>query len=118
MSETFRRIVDLVHRGSRVAALWNPAHPVFQERQLGEAKVAVQKLGVQLQVVEARAPGEFDRAFSAIAGERAEALWVLVDHRPGRAAGRLAGAGRLDQGNPLDTVLGPEYVRRISRGSP
>ena len=64
---------------SRVAVFWNPANLVFQERQLKEARVACQKLGVQLQIVGVRAPGEFDRAFSAILRERAEALWILAD---------------------------------------
>jgi len=64
---------------SRVAALWNPANPVFQALQLKETKVAARALGVQLQILEARGPDEIDRAFAAMARERTRALLVLGD---------------------------------------
>jgi putative ABC transport system substrate-binding protein len=44
---------------------------------LKEAEVAARALGVQLQVVEARGPAEFDRAFSDMTRARAGALAVL-----------------------------------------
>jgi putative ABC transport system substrate-binding protein len=44
---------------------------------LKEAEVAARALGVQLQVVEARRPAEFDRAFSDMTRARAGALTVL-----------------------------------------
>jgi putative ABC transport system substrate-binding protein len=44
---------------------------------LKEAEVAARALGVQLQVVEARQPAEFDRAFSDMTRARAGALAVL-----------------------------------------
>jgi putative ABC transport system substrate-binding protein len=44
---------------------------------LKEAKVAARALGVQLQVVKAREPAEFDRAFSDMTRARAGALAVL-----------------------------------------
>jgi putative tryptophan/tyrosine transport system substrate-binding protein len=44
---------------------------------LEQAEVAARALGVQLQVVEARDPAEFDRAFSDMARARAGALMVL-----------------------------------------
>jgi putative ABC transport system substrate-binding protein len=64
---------------SRVAALWNPANPVFQAIQRRETEVAARALGVQLQLVEARSPDEIDRAFAAMAKERTKALLVLGD---------------------------------------
>jgi putative tryptophan/tyrosine transport system substrate-binding protein len=41
--------------------------------------VAARSLGVQLQLLEARGPNEFDGAFAAMAKERVEALLVLSD---------------------------------------
>jgi putative tryptophan/tyrosine transport system substrate-binding protein len=64
---------------SRVAALWNPANPVFQAIQRKEAEVAAQVLGVQLHIVEARGADEIDRAFTTIAKERMRALLILND---------------------------------------
>ena len=65
---------------SRVAALWNPANPVFQAIQRRETEVAARALGVQLHFLEARGPDEIERAFAAMAKERAiKALLVLSD---------------------------------------
>ena len=64
---------------SRVAALWNPANPVFQAAQLREVEVTAKALGVKLQSLQARDPEEIDRAFKAIAKERTRALQVLGD---------------------------------------
>jgi putative ABC transport system substrate-binding protein len=64
---------------SRVAALWNPANPVFQALQLRETEVAARALGVQLQILEARGPDEIDRAFAAMVKERTKALLILGD---------------------------------------
>ncbi len=64
---------------SRVAALWNPANPVFQAAQLREVEVTAKALGVKLQSLQARDPEEIDRAFAAIVSERTRALQVLGD---------------------------------------
>jgi putative ABC transport system substrate-binding protein len=72
LNETFPKI-------SRVAALWNPANPVFQAAQLREVEVTAKALRVKLQSLEARDPKEIDRAFAAIARERTRALHVLAD---------------------------------------
>jgi putative ABC transport system substrate-binding protein len=64
---------------SRVAVLWQPG--AVPERtaknMLKEAEVAARALGVRLQVVEARGPDDFDRAFSEITRARASALTVF-----------------------------------------
>jgi len=64
---------------SRVAVLWQPGG--LGERtdkdMLKEADVAARALGVRLQVVEARGPEDFDRAFTEMARARAGALTVL-----------------------------------------
>jgi putative ABC transport system substrate-binding protein len=64
---------------SRVAALWHPG--AYSDRtmteMLKETEAACQKVGVQLQLLEARSAADFDRAFSAMTRERARALFVL-----------------------------------------
>src|SRR4030095_2552546 len=55
---------------SRVAVLSDPTHPAAT-LQLREAEVAARSLKVQLQVLEARAPGDFAGAFSAMTKDRA-----------------------------------------------
>jgi ABC-type uncharacterized transport system substrate-binding protein len=64
---------------SRVAALWNPANPVFQASQLRQAESAAKALPVTLQKLEARAPAEIDHAFTTISKEGTKALIVLAD---------------------------------------
>ncbi len=64
---------------SRVAALWH--RDAFSERttrdMLKATEAAARTLGVQLQLVEVRGPNEFDRAFSTMISERADALIVF-----------------------------------------
>ena len=64
---------------SRVAALWNPANPVFQASHLREVELTAKALGVKLQSLKARDPEEIDRAFAAIVRERTSALQLLGD---------------------------------------
>jgi len=64
---------------SRVAALWNPANPIFQGIQRKEAETAARALGVQLQIAEARGSEEIDRAFGALSRALARALIILND---------------------------------------
>ena len=63
----------------RVAVLWQPG--AFGDRtekdMLKGAEVAAQALGMRLQFVEARGSDDFDRAFSDMTRERADALAVL-----------------------------------------
>jgi ABC-type uncharacterized transport system substrate-binding protein len=64
---------------SRVAALWQPGAGAerTEKDMLKAADVAGRALGVRLQVVEARGPADFDRAFSEMTRARAGALTVL-----------------------------------------
>ncbi len=64
---------------SRVAALWQPGGLGERTEKdiLTRAEVAGRALGVRLQFVEARGPGDFDRAFSDMTKARAGALTVL-----------------------------------------
>ena len=64
---------------ARVAALWHPG--AYGERtmtgMLKETEAAGQKLGVQLQLVQARSANDLERAFSTMTREHARALIVL-----------------------------------------
>jgi putative ABC transport system substrate-binding protein len=64
---------------SRVAALWHPG--AYGERTMGnvlkETKDTARALGVQLQLVPALGPNDFDGAFSAMVRENAGAFIVL-----------------------------------------
>ena len=64
---------------SRVVALWHPG--AYGERTMSdmikETEAAARTLGVQLRLVAVQDPDELERAFSTIAGERADALLVF-----------------------------------------
>ena len=64
---------------SRVVALWHPG--AYGERTMSdmmkETQAAARTLGVQLRLVAVEEPDELERAFSTIAGERADALLVF-----------------------------------------
>jgi putative ABC transport system substrate-binding protein len=67
---------EVVPKGSRAVVLWNPKNP-GGSLDLKETQTAAQAMGVALQVLEVRDPGEFERAFSAM--NRPEILVVLTD---------------------------------------
>jgi ABC-type uncharacterized transport system substrate-binding protein len=64
---------------SRVAALWHPAAygESTMSQMLKDIEAGARTLAVQLQLVDVRGGGEFDRAFAMMARERADALIVL-----------------------------------------
>jgi len=80
----------LLPKASRVAALWNPANPVFQQLQLGEAKAAAAKLRIQLQLFEARTPERLEPAFALMAKQRPDALSILGDPMFSAQGARIA----------------------------
>jgi ABC-type uncharacterized transport system substrate-binding protein len=71
-------LTQAVPGGSRSAVLWHPGD--YSERtekeMLTEAAGAARALGVRLQVVEARGPEDFDRAFADMTRAGAEAVTV------------------------------------------
>src|SRR5262249_32023730 len=92
--ELLTQAVPQIHR---VASRPNPATPVHP-LLIRELKVAARSLEVQLQLLEARGPAEFDGAFAAMTKERVGALLVVPDsmftfHRTRLAA--LAARSRL-----------------------
>lgn len=70
---------ELLPRASRVSVLWNPANPVFQQRQMHELTAAAAKVQLQVHRVELIAADGLGRAFAQIARERTDALFVLGD---------------------------------------
>ena len=64
---------------SRVVALWHPG--AYGERTMSdmikETEAVARTLGLQLRLVGVQGPDELERAFSTIAGERADALIVF-----------------------------------------
>ena len=78
VGKTLELLKETVPKVRRVAVLSNPANP-SHALAVSSAKVAAQSLGGQLQLLEARSPGEFDSAFAAMAKERVAALLVLTD---------------------------------------
>ncbi len=95
---------------SRIALLVKPdslPDRAMKER-LEAATAAARALGVRLQVVEARGPEDFDRAFSDMSKERAGALHVLATgmFESQRGRGRLVG---LSAKNRLPTVYTFKY---------
>lgn len=69
---------EVVPKVSRVALLGNPDNPGTVP-MVRRAQDAARALGVRLHALEARSPGEIDRAFVAMTRERADALIVLLD---------------------------------------
>ena len=63
---------------SRVAVLSNPASP-SQAQVVQSIQAAGRSMGLTLQLLEARAPEQFEGAFAAMAQARAEALLVASD---------------------------------------
>jgi putative ABC transport system substrate-binding protein len=77
---------------SRVAVLWQPGAggERTDKEMLKGAEAAARGLGVRLQVVEARGPADFDRAFSDMTRARAGALTVFGGTMFANERGRLA----------------------------
>jgi len=71
-------IKEAVPGVTRVAALTNPASP-YTGPFLKEKESTARRLGLQLPVLEARDPAGFEKAFAALATERAGALMVQTD---------------------------------------
>jgi putative ABC transport system substrate-binding protein len=85
IGKRYQLLKEAVPGISRIAGLVNPSRPWANE-WTGEANAAGQALGLHLQRVEVRDATEFERAFSDMARERAEALVVdngamFWDHR-------------------------------------
>ena len=69
---------ESVPKVRRVAVLSNPANPA-QAVAIRDVTAAARSLGLQLRLLEARAPDAFDGAFAAMGKDRVDALLVLTD---------------------------------------
>ena len=69
---------ETVSRASRVAALWNSADRAMTLRYK-QMEVAARALGVRVQPLGVQEPGDFDGAFSSMARESPDALFVISD---------------------------------------
>jgi putative ABC transport system substrate-binding protein len=91
--ETFGKGLELLREaipGIRwVAVLSNPANP-SQPLAIKNVTKTAQSLGLELQLLEARGPDDFDGAFAAMAKQRAPALLVVADAVFLRHGARLA----------------------------
>jgi len=128
---------EIAPRITRVAVLANALHPGYSS-QLVAAQAAAKKLGLSLQIVPVRAPGDFDAAYEAMTREGAEAIHTFPDgliHRQAKLIAEYAARRRIpsvggwllyvEAGNLLS--YGPNeqefyrraaaYVDRILRGA-
>jgi putative ABC transport system substrate-binding protein len=69
---------EVIPKLSHVAVFWNPENPILLV-QLKEIRAAAQVLGIKVQVLEVRTPGELEETFNAIVRERPAALLVMGD---------------------------------------
>jgi len=69
---------DAVPQASRIAVLWNAAHP-GKALEWQATQAMARTMGVTLHSVEVRGPDDFDGAFATIARERPDALIVFSD---------------------------------------
>jgi putative ABC transport system substrate-binding protein len=69
---------EAVPRASRITVLWNPDNPWHPVAVKG-LREGGRSLDVQLQILEVRAPDEFESAFRTSTRERARAVLVLAD---------------------------------------
>ena len=70
---------ELVPGAARVAALINPTDAIRAEAVRNDLQSAVRTIAVQLQILNASSASEIDAAFTAVARERADALFVGPD---------------------------------------
>jgi putative ABC transport system substrate-binding protein len=72
-------IASLARPGGNVTGVSGYPANAYHQLAIREVNVAARSLGVQLQLLEARDPNEFDGAFAAMAKERVGALLVVSD---------------------------------------
>ena len=98
---------EAIPRVRNVAVLTNPTNP-GHTIAIKNVKAAADAMGVQLSLLEAREPNQFDAAFKVMTEGRAEALLVIADAQFQIHRGRLA---ELAERNRLPSMHGfREYV--------
>jgi putative ABC transport system substrate-binding protein len=128
---------EVIPNLARITVLSNPENPV-EVLSLQETQAAARTLGLQLDGVEMRKPGELDHALSVVVGTRPDALVLLTDsmvlgqrtqiaafalaHRLAsistwRAFAEAGGLMSYGANNPDIYRRGAGYVRRILEGA-
>ena len=79
VAKRLRLLHDLLPKAVRVAVLLNPANASSTEATLREVQEAAPALGLQIQIHNATTIGEIDAAFTTLAREHADALFVAPD---------------------------------------
>jgi len=74
--ERLELLKDMMPKLSRAAVLWDPQRPGAR-RTWWELELPAKTLGVQLQSLEVRNVGDFDKAFADAVQGRAEALFIF-----------------------------------------
>jgi len=77
-SKRMELLKEVAPRISRVAFLSNPDHP---DNELRVAQRAATALGVQLQPIDMRGPGDFDGALQAVTQASVDALYVVASRQ-------------------------------------
>ena len=67
---------ELVLAATRVAVLVNPTNPVTAESTVRGVETAARAMGLQIQVFNASNSGEIDAAFSSLARDRPDAIYI------------------------------------------
>jgi len=70
---------ELVPKAVRIAVLVNPANAPITEVMLRDIPAAARAIGLQIQVLNASTSREIDAAFTTIARDRADALFIAPD---------------------------------------
>ena len=70
---------ELVPTATRIAVLVNPANPVNVESTVRGVETAARAMGLQIQVFNASNGREIDAAFTSLARDRPDALFVSTD---------------------------------------
>src|SRR6516162_11049170 len=70
---------EIMPNAKRFAVLSNPANVVLQAQQVREITAAARSLGIELLLLEARTPNDFEAVFAAIDREKTRALLILAD---------------------------------------
>jgi putative ABC transport system substrate-binding protein len=82
-AELIAKRLELLHalapKAARVAVLMNPANDTSAETSLQQAATAARALALQINVLKAGTSTEIDAAFTALARDRSDALFVFGD---------------------------------------
>jgi ABC-type uncharacterized transport system substrate-binding protein len=70
---------ELLPTATRIAVLVNPANPVNAESTVRDVETAARAMGLQIQVLNASNAREIDAAFTSLARDRLDALYVGAD---------------------------------------